>query len=148
MKLLLIFLLTYLVFAGPTKVGNGDDGSDLEGFDLVTSGRLVESRLKAVELLKKLNIHGVPQLGALIPEVKNTKLYLTKRNINANRLKELGAFHSGEQKYVYARTFARPYAATRFFPAALKLDDSQLIALHIHEGLHRAYHTSNRYANV
>lgn len=144
MKLILILLLTSLTFAGPTKVGNGDDGSDLEGFDLVRSGRLVETRIKAVELLKKLNIQGVPHLGALIPEVESTKIYLTKRNISTNRLKELGAFHSGEQKFVYARTFARPYAATRFFPAALGLDDSQLIALHIHEGLHRALPASFR----
>jgi hypothetical protein len=45
---------------------------------------------------------------------------------------------SEDKVSVYARTFAEPYAATRFFPAALKLSENQLVALHIHEALHRA----------
>lgn len=137
-KIIFLLLFSFTSLAGPTKVGNGDDGSDLEGFDLVHNGKLIDSKAKAVELLKKLNTQGIKHLGTLIPELENTKIYLTKRDISASKLEELGAFHSGVQKFVYARTFPRPYAATRFFPASLKLEDSQLIALHIHEALHRA----------
>jgi hypothetical protein len=137
-KLIIVIIFSTSIFAGPTKVGNGDDGSDLEGFEQITSGKILKARSEAVALLKRLNIAGIAHLGSLIPEVENTKLYMTKRDISARKLDELGAFHSGEQKFVYARTFARPYAATRFFPAAINLDQSQLIALHIHEGLHRS----------
>jgi hypothetical protein len=137
---LILILNTFssFVFAGPTKVGNGDDGSDIEGFTEVKSGKIYNSRARAVSLLKKLNILGVPHLGSLLPEVENTKLYMTKRNISAKLLEELGAFHSGNKRKIYARTFARPYAVTRFFPVALELDESQLVALHIHEALHRS----------
>ena len=55
MKLIIIalfILVTNNLFAGPTKVGNGDDGSDLEGFELVTHGLLINTKIKALELLK------------------------------------------------------------------------------------------------
>ncbi|MBY0415560.1 MAG: hypothetical protein K2Q18_15410, partial [Bdellovibrionales bacterium] len=126
------------VFAGPTKVGNGDDGGDLEGFDLVTKGKLIDTKIMALKLLQKLNTQGIIGLGKLIPEVENAKIYLTKKNINSEKLEELGAFHSGTEGFVYARTFARSYAPTRFFPISLALSNNQLMALHIHEALHRS----------
>ena len=145
MKVLIILLLfSFNLYAGPTIVGNGDDGTDLEDFQLVKSGRLLETRQMALKKLKSLNIQGIPGLGNLIPEVENTKIYITNKNVSAVRMEELGAFESGPDGLVYARTFARPYAATRFFPAALKLSDTQLIALHIHEALHRALPESVR----
>jgi hypothetical protein len=140
-KLLLVIFLSaqsYALWAGPTKVGNGDDGADLEGFDLITKGVLVESKNQAVALLNKFNTSGIVGLGNLLPELQNEKIYLTQKDTSSKRLEELGAFHSGMEGLVYARTFARPYAPVRFFPAALKLTSSQLVALHIHEALHRA----------
>ncbi len=126
------------VFAGPTIVGNGDDGSDLENFKPLKSKKILSAHSEAVTILKRLNVQGVSHLGNLIPELENTKMYMVDSNISAERMQELGAFHSGANKLVYARTIARPYASTRFFPAAEKLDANQLIALHIHEALHRA----------
>jgi len=136
--LFIIGIFSISVMAGPTKVGNGNDGFDLEGFDLVTSGKLIKTREMALIHIRSLNVSGIRGLGSLIPELENSKIYLTKKNINSKRLEELGAFHSGMEGFVYARTFSRSYAATRFFPAALGLDSKQLIALHIHEALHRA----------
>lgn len=136
--LLLTCLLIQVAIAGPTKVGNGDDGTDLENFFLLTRGKIVNAKRKALKHLKVLNISGVESLGSLIPELENSKLYMTKNNISATKLEELGAFHSGMDRYVYARTFPRPYAPTRFFPITKTLSEKQLISLHIHEALHRA----------
>lgn len=141
MKNLIIIITALMVtslYAGPTKVGNGDDGSDLEGFISLKKGRIFDARKLALNKLRSLNVKAIEHLSSLTPEVEHTKLFITKRNISTNRLKELGAFHSGKEKYVYARTFSRSYAATRFFPEATKLDMNQLVALHIHEALHRS----------
>lgn len=136
--LLTLNLILNNVFAGPVRVGNGDDGDDLQSFTLLTEGPIVESRRKAVELLKSYNIQKIEGLGALIPEVENTKLYMTKKGLSPKRLAELGAFTNDATGLVYARTMPEAYAATRFFPASKNLNESQLIALHIHEGLHRS----------
>lgn len=135
---LLITFYSFSIFAGPTRVGNGDDGSDLEGFELVTEGKLVETKKEALKLLEKLNTRGIVGLGNLTPEVENSKIYITQRNIGTERLEEMGAFHSGTEGQVYARTFSRSHAPTRFFPVSMNLSNNQLIALHIHEALHRA----------
>lgn len=138
-------------FAGPTRVGNGDDGGDLESAVEIRSGVLVETRLEAVKKLKALQVSGIEGLGLLIPEVEKTEMYLVGQNIDLSKTdataeqktdalevaRSIGAVGSQNQ-LVYARTFAEPHAATRFFPAALLLDRNQLIALHIHEALHRA----------
>ena len=121
-----------------TKVPNGDDGTDLEGATPVNDGPLIESRKRAVELLQRLNTAGVSGLGVLLPEVEHSTLYLAKKDVNADLSEDQGAFHADMRGQVYARTFSQPHAATRFFPIALKLDQDQLVALHIHEGLHRS----------
>lgn len=142
-----MFIFTTLIssaYAAPTKVGNGDDGSDLEGFKEVTKGSIVESREEALKLLKGLNIPGVAGLGTLLPELESTKLYVTKKDVNAVETADAGAFHADMKGRVYARTFAEPHAATRFFPVAEKLDEDQLVALHVHEALHRSLPVSVR----
>ncbi len=137
--------------AGPTRVGNGDDGGDLESPVTIKSGVLIETRTEAVALLKQLNVSGISGLGQLIPETEKTELLLVDRNVNLSQTnatpeersdaleeaKAIGALNEKNQ-LVYARTFPEPHAATRFFPAALLLDRKQLIALHIHEALHRS----------
>ncbi len=137
--------------AGPTRVGNGDDGGDLESAVHVRSGVLMDTRREAVQKLKSLQVSGVEGLGLLIPEVEKSEMLLVSQNIDLSKTdataeqkfdaievaRSIGAVGSQDQ-LVYARTFAEPHAATRFFPAALLLDREQLIALHIHEGLHRA----------
>lgn len=139
-KLILCLLLqfSFASYAGPTIVGNGDDGSDLENYKALKSKKILLAHQEALNILKRLNVQGINHLGNLIPELENTKMYMVENNISAERMQELGAFHSGPSKFIYARTIARPYAATRFFPAAESLDSNQLIALHIHEALHRA----------
>lgn len=141
-------------YAGPTRVGNGDDGADLESLEdavPVKSGILQETRKEAVEKLRRLQVGSVEGLGMLIPEVEKTEILLVGRNIDLRKMntnphereealevaRAIGAVGERNQ-LVYARTFAEPHAATRFFPAALMLDRSQLVALHIHEALHRA----------
>jgi hypothetical protein len=124
--------------AATTKVGNGDDGSDLEGFSPITSGPIFESRAKAVAQLKKLNVQGIPGLGTLLPEVEKAELFMAKRDISANLNEDQGTFHTTFDGLVFARTFPEPHAPTRFFPTAKSLSEEQLIALHIHEGLHRS----------
>jgi len=135
---LVIFALCTNIWGGPTKVGNGDDGTDLEGFKPIESGIILETKKEAIDLIKKLNISGVANLGNLLPELENSKLYITEDNVSSKQLEEMGAFHSGIEGFVYARTFAKPYSPTRFFPVSLKLSKEQLIALHIHEALHRS----------
>ncbi len=141
---LALTLFPYTVHSAPTKVGNGDDGSDLEGFNEITKGSIVDAKKEAMKLLQSLNISGVAGLGTLLPEVESTKLFLTKKDVNAVETADAGAFHADMKGRVYARTFAEPHAATRFFPVAEKLDQDQLVALHVHEGLHRALPPSVR----
>lgn len=120
------------------RIGNGDEGSDLEGFQEVTKGILTESRADAVKLLKSLNVNGVKGLGMLLPEVESSKLYLTKKDSLELDQVDQGSYHVDMKGRVYARTFAEPHAPTRFFPVSQHLDREQLVALHIHEGLHRS----------
>jgi len=136
--LLLAGLLGCEVNAAVVRIGNGDEGSDLEGFTEVTSGPLIETRAEALKLLKSLNVNGVHGLGSLTPEVETSKLYLTKKDSLELGKVDQGSFHVDMKGRVYARTFAEPHAATRFFPVSNSLDHEQLIALHIHEALHRS----------
>ncbi|MCB0412911.1 MAG: hypothetical protein KDD50_01175 [Bdellovibrionales bacterium] len=141
---LLFFIIESVGNATTTRVGNGDNGSDLEGFERVQSGPLINAQKKAVKLLNGLNVGAIRGLGSLIPEVENTKIYITKKDVSDLELKSLGGFETDMRGYVYARTFARPHAATRFFPISKSLTEDQLVALHIHEGLHRALHEKIR----
>jgi len=120
------------------KVGNGDDGGDLEGLKRLTEGPIVQARTEALTLLKKLNTVGVRYLSLLAPEVERSELFLVSEDKDINPETDSGVFHGNLQGKVFARTFAEPHAATRFFPASLALSSSQLVALHIHEALHRA----------
>lgn len=142
--LLLLTLMSTSVLAGPTVVGNGDDGTDLEGFEKLESGNIVDARAKAIEKLKEMNVKAVPGLGNLLSEVEKADLYITRKDLPTKKLMELGAFTNDAQGLVYARTFPRPHAPTRFFPAAKNLDERQLVSLHIHEALHRALPESIR----
>jgi hypothetical protein len=130
--------LASLANATTTKVGNGDDGADLEALKPITSGPIFTSRTKAVETLKKLSVMGVPGLGLLIPEVERTDLLLASKDVHPTGEQSGSLEISEDNQLVYARTFAEPYAATRFFPSAQTLTSDQLVALHIHEALHRA----------
>ena len=132
------FAVAATAVSGPVRVGNGDNGDDLQSFKPITKGPIVQSRKKAVALLKSYNIQKIEGLGALIPEVENTKMYMTKKGLSTKKLVELGAFTNDARGLVYARTMPEAYAATRFFPATKNLNETQLISLHIHEGLHRA----------
>lgn len=127
-----------------TKVGNGDDGADLEHKEKVTSGILEMTREKAATHLKQLGAKNIPHLGNLVDEVEKTEIYLVHQNIQVPKEFDRGQEVSPDGRYVYARTFAQPYAATRFFPASLMLTEQQLINLHIHEALHRALPESVR----
>lgn len=136
---IVILLLTAVATAGATKVGNGDDGGDLEGAEKVETGILIETRAQAVELLKNLRVHSIEHLGHLLPEVEKSQIYLVRMDMAPKISDDKGMTVGGaDQQSVYARTFAEPHAATRFFPKSLMLGQSQLVALHIHEGLHRA----------
>ncbi len=140
----LLALLMSWSTLGATKVGNGDDGADLEAGTPVTEGPILEARDAAVKKLESLNVRGIPGLGQLAPEAASAKLVMAKEDVEARVQEDQGAFHVNFQGKVYARTFAETHAATRFFPAALKLDKEQLTALHIHEALHRALPESVR----
>lgn len=132
------------VYANPTKVGNGDDGGDLEKLEKVTSGILQTTRIKAIKKLEALNVRSVSKLGNLVDEVKKTDIYLVKDNkVQAHKF-DRGFESSKDGKKVYARTFAKPHAATRFFPDSMLLSENQLVALHIHEALHRTLPESVR----
>jgi hypothetical protein len=134
-----ISLITVMnVHASATKVGNGDDGADLEALSPIKSGPIVRSRQRAVETLKQLNVTGVPGLGLLIPELERTELLMASKDSHPTGEKAGSLEVSEDKRLVYARTFTEPYAATRFFPAAQKLTTDQLVALHIHEALHRS----------
>ncbi len=144
-----LFLFVFLlgsgqISAGPTKVVNGDEGQDLEGAQAIQSGPIFESRQLAVNKLRGLNVSGIPGLGMLIPEVESSSLYLGRQDLRAILPEDQGTFHQSLTGRVYARTLAQPHSATRFFPIANKLELDQLVALHIHEGLHRALPISVR----
>lgn len=137
--------------AAPNRVGNGDDGGDLEKGTPVTSGILIETRNEAVALLRKLNVSGIEGLGGLMPEVETAPLVLVGKNVvvdqtsatpeqiekSKEEARSIGATTEGDRP-VFARTFPEAHAATRFFPSALLLERKQLVALHVHEALHRA----------
>lgn len=130
--------------AGFSKIGNGDDGGDLEAIRPLTDGPIVAARARAVKLLESLHTDGIPALGLLIPEVRTSTLYAAETDKVASLPSDQGSFHGDLQGRVYARTFASPHAATRFFPAARALSAAQLTALHVHEGLHRSLPASVR----
>ncbi|MGK0367519.1 MAG: hypothetical protein ACI9QD_000655 [Thermoproteota archaeon] len=144
-SLIITFFLLVLAYdasakkvLGPTRVGNGADGSDLEGFERVSSGKLIKTKEQALKLLAALNLKAIPGLSALDKELSLSVIYQTKKDVSSERLEEMGAYHSGMEGKVYARTFARPHAPTRFFPISQNLNDKQLVSLHIHEALHRS----------
>lgn len=139
-----LMLISTLSRAAITIVGNGDDGTDLEGATPITSGNIFEARQNATALLKRLNVQGIRGLGNLIPELSHTELFLSKKNVATTSDDAHGPFHTNMRGQVYARTFARPHSATRFFPSATTLDEDQLIALHVHEALHRTLPESVR----
>jgi hypothetical protein len=80
----------------------------------------------------------------LIPEVATSPLYAAKKDSSAQLPEDQGTFHADMRGLVFARTFAEPHAATRIFPVASKLDPDQLVALLVHEGLHRSLPASVR----
>ena len=135
---LLLSVNTMAILSGPVRIGNGDDGEDLQYFEPVTDSKIIESRAQAVKLLNSFSIRTIDGLGALTPEVENTKMYMAQKGLSAGELAKLGAYSDDGSGLVYARTLPVHYAATRFFPAALKLSQEQLIPLHIHEALHRS----------
>lgn len=131
--------LSKVSLAAVTRVGNGNDGRDLEGFERIESGPVAEARQVAVAKVKSLNIAGVRGLSRLIPELERTELFMAKQDVQATSEAERSSrFESDMMGRVYARTFPEPHAATRFFPISKSLDQDQLVALHIHEALHRA----------
>jgi hypothetical protein len=130
--------------SAPVNVGNGDDGADLEGATRIERGPIAEARGEAVALLHRLNTAGIAGLGLLLPEVEKSELYLAKQDVAAKLPEDQGSFHANMRGQLFARTFAEPHASTRFFPAAQRLDEDQLVALHVHEALHRALPPSVR----
>jgi len=137
--LVLMYLLgTIHANAAVVRIGNGDEGSDLEGVEEVSSGIISTSRTETVKLLKSLNINAVRGLGSLIPEIESNKLYLAQKDSLELDTVDQGSFHVDMKGRVYARTFSEPHAPTRFFPVATHLAKDQLVALHVHEGLHRS----------
>ncbi len=124
--------------AATTLVGNGDVGNDLEGATELKEGAILEARDEALKRLKALNVSGILGLGSLMPELKSSEIFIAKKDVLAELPSDQGSFHSNMGGNVYARTDAEPLAATRFFPIAKNLDQNQLVALHIHEALHRA----------
>ena len=138
-----LLLVHAIAGASTTKVGNGDDGRDLEGGTPITSGIIFETRIEAIEALKKLNIQGVAGLGTLIPELEHSEMLMAAADTRPIAM-EGDWERSQDGQRVFARTFAEPHAPTRFFPAAQKLTHEQLIALHTHEALHRALPASIR----
>lgn len=136
--MVILFTVSAQIFAAPTELGNGNDGKDLLEFKEITEGEIFESRKEAVAFLSKINLRGIQGLGYLKDEVEKTKLLITRDGLTPQELLNLGAFKTGNNPVVYARTFPRPHAPTRFFPASRELSRKQLVTLHIHEGLHRA----------
>lgn len=146
MKAVLFFLIIYSLnaFSSPTKVGNGDDGADLEDLQLVTSGVLISTRDRALKIVGDLNLKNIRGLGYLSDELAHAKIYLARNQIKSPKKFDVGSETSEDGKQVYARTLARPYSAVRFFPSSMMLTEEQLVRLHIHEALHRALPESVR----
>lgn len=136
--LLMLFFVSQSTYSAVVRIGNGDEGSDLEGLTEVKSGILIDSRIESLKILKKLNVSGIKGLGTLIPEVESSKIYSANKDSLELETVDQGSYHVDMKGRVYARTFAEPHAATRFFPVSQRLDLDQLVALHIHEGLHRS----------
>jgi hypothetical protein len=141
LRLLVLYFILFLGWkvhlkATTTKVGNGDIGADLKYYSQITEGPILISKLKALEHLKQLNIANIPGLSQLTPELRHSKIYLTKSNLDQKQLEKLGAYE--DSLHIYARTFPKAHASTRFFPKSLELNEKELIALHIHEALHRS----------
>ena len=130
--------------AATTWVGNGDDGSDLEGSAPLISAKINHGRASAVVLLHRLNIEGIPGLGMLLPETERSILYMSKVDSDSKLASDKGIFHADMKGRVFARTLPEPHAPTRFFPIAEKLDEDQLVALNIHEAFHRSLPASIR----
>jgi hypothetical protein len=132
--------LTFSSFAHASGswVGNGDDGSDLEGSTPVSSEKILGSRTQAIALLRKLGVEGVAGLGLLIPETERSALYMSKIDSAAKLASDSGSSHTDIKGRVFARTMPEPHSPTRFFPIAEKLDEDQLVALQVHEALHRS----------
>lgn len=143
-EILILMLTCHPAWSAPTRVGNGDEGSDLEGATPITQGKISDTQKKAEDLLNKLNVSGIEGLGTLIPEVGRAPLFQTKTDVQAALPEDQGVFHSNMKGNVFARTFPQAHAATRFFPIAETLEEDQLVALHIHEALHRALPASVR----
>lgn len=139
---LILFLITGILAieasASPTKVGNGDAGGDLEKMEKVQSGVLIQTRDKALDLLRKQDVQNITGLSKLIPELEKADVYLSSSNVSPVLTTDNQTEISADGRFVYARTFAEPHAPVRFFPAALMLSEEQIINLHIHEALHRA----------
>jgi hypothetical protein len=140
----IFIFLASLSHASVTRVGNADEGQDLEDLSTVKSGVLIETRQQALQILKNLNTQGIDGLGSLQKELEKSDLFLASKDVPADPHQEKGFDVSEDGKKIYARTFAEPAAATRFFPIALSLTSNQLVALHIHEALHRALPASVR----
>ena len=134
---LMLIIYCSVSYSSGSHIGNGDDGIDLEKTTKVKSGILLDTRKKAVELLRKFDVDKVEHLSALIPEVEKTEIFLVNRDYikakNVEKSQEIS-----EEGMVYARTIPKLHASTRFFPQALMLSEQELVSLHIHEGLHRA----------
>lgn len=140
----LSFGLSHQASASTTIVGNGDVGNDLEGARELSDGKIFAARKAALEQLKNLNTPGILGLGNLMAELKSSELFMAQKDVMAELPSDQGSFHSNMGGNVFARTEAESLASTRFFPIAESLDEKQLIALHIHEALHRALHASIR----
>lgn len=121
----------------PTRVGNGDDGTDLESAKKVESGILIETRADAMARIAKLNAQNVPGLGRLLVEIEKSEIFYVAHDVKPTAESGSDGIERNAQ-VVFARTFPEPVAPTRFFAGALTLDREQLVALHIHEALHRA----------
>lgn len=143
-KLVVLMFLPLISLAGPTKVGNGDDGADLEKLQKVESGILISTRDKALTHLNNLNVRAVSGLGTLPDELRLADIYIVQNDIAHPKKFDAGMEVSPDGQTVYARTLAQPYSPVRFFPSSLTLSEEQLIRLHIHEALHRALPPSIR----
>ncbi|MEK7690028.1 MAG: hypothetical protein AAB425_03305 [Bdellovibrionota bacterium] len=137
LSILLLSLITVPAYAIPTKVGNGDNGDDLEDLTPITTGPVFESRQRAVTLVKKLDLEFVRGLGFLAAEVETTKMFMASKDVSG--VLDLAVAHpTSPTGALYARTRPEPHAITRFYPVCAGLADAQLVALHIHEALHRS----------
>lgn len=136
----------FLVSASGIKVGNGNDGRDLEGLTLIDKGVFIDTQVQAVKRLKQLQVDSIANLEMLTPEVEKAELYLASSDViqtesERESHQDIVGENSGK---VFARTMPEAGAPTRFFPISMTLSQDQLVALHIHEALHRALPVSVR----